>query len=51
MRGRAPRRGDRMGTSKHLARASLQAAHARLAQARRWVVHEKEIWRPRRWSE
>lgn len=40
---RRAQEGDRTGTSKHLARASLQAAHARLAQARRWVVHEKEI--------
>lgn len=36
-------RGDLSGVSGHLARAAIQAAHARLCRARRWIVNEKEI--------
>jgi hypothetical protein len=36
-------RGDAPGVLRHLTRAGVEAAHARLCEARRWTVNEKEI--------
>ena len=35
--------GDAEGVLAHLARACIEVAHARLSEARRWTVNEKEI--------
>lgn len=35
--------GDVAGVLAHLARASVEAAHARLCEARQWTINEKEI--------
>ena len=35
--------GDLAGVLAHLARACIEVAHARLCEARRWTVNEKEI--------